>query len=295
MPRLSLFAALLIATVALSTAAPFFRVAHTTHPMAAAAARLAIASLILLPFVWPRLKARLRSTPSDPSQRPFWIAAVVAGLFYALHFGTWVGSLQLTSVAASVTLVTATPLFLALWALFSGIDRPHRQTWIALALSAVGIAIIGGHSIGTSASQLLGDGLALLGAVAMAAYLLVARRLGPNLDVFAFLTVAAAVGAACLYLACLITGVHPFPDSRSDLLFLAGAALIPQVIGHGLLTWALRHITPTAVGITTLGEPVGATLLAWWWLGDTLSAPVLAGCAITLFGVAFAIGRRAPD
>lgn len=283
-----LVAGLALAIGALATAAPFFRQAEPTHPLAAAAFRLALAFLLLSPFLVRRIRR-------ENVSRIFWSRGIAAGAFYALHFGTWVTSLTLTSVASSVTLVTATPVLLATWAVLRGIDIPTGRTFVALGISAVGMLIIGGHDLGLSTDHLLGDALALGGAVAMAGYLLIARGLGEKLDVLAFMAVATGSGAMMLYLACVAAGVDPTPASTQALFFLVLAALIPQLIGHNLLTWALRHTTPTTVGIATVGEPVGATILAWIWLGETVGAAVILGCSLTITGVILAItavGRR---
>ena len=283
--KMRLVAGLSVAVLALSVAAPLFRLAEPTHPLAAAAFRLLVAFVCLTPF----LSGAIRRQETD---RRFWSLGLMAGVFYALHFGLWVTSLTLTSVAASVTLVTATPVLLALWAILSNRDRPTRRTWLALILCAVGMAIIGGHDMGLSADHLLGDALALGGAAAMAGYLLVARRLGRDLNILAFMTVATGSGAVVLYGACLATGVDPRPASTEALVFLLLAALIPQLIGHNLLTWALRHTTPTNVGIATVGEPVGATILAWLWLGEVVGWTTATGCAVVLTGVILAITER---
>ena len=271
-----------LAIIALSTAAPFFRQAAPTHPMAAAALRLAAAFVLLLPFL-------LRAWRAGRTNHRFWVHALAAGGFYALHFGTWVTSLTMTSVAASVTLVTATPLILAVWAVLHKTDVPSRRTWMALAISGLGMVVIGGHDLGISTTHFLGDFLAMAGAFSMAAYLLVARRLGKDLDVLAFMAVATGCGAAVLYAACFAIGVDPAPASHGALIFLLLAALVPQLIGHNLLTWALRHTTPTTVGIATVGEPVGATILAWIWLGESVSPVIIFGGCLTISGVILAI------
>lgn len=282
---LRLTIALALAVLALSTAAPFFRMADPTHPLASAALRLAVAFALLLPFL-------LRTISAGETDHRFWSHAFGAGLFYALHFGTWVTSLTLTSVASSVTLVTATPVLLAIWAAFRKTDRPSRRTWTALAICTIGMTIIGGQDLGVAPEHLIGDALALTGAGAMAAYLLLVRRMGTDLDIFAFMAVATGTGAAVLYAACLTTGIDPAPASQSALVFLLLAALVPQLIGHSLLTWALRHTTPTTVGITTVGEPVGATILAFLFLGESVDSLILVGCSLTIGGVVLAITSR---
>lgn len=278
--------ALLTAVLAISCAAIFFRLASPTHPLASAAIRLGIAAMLLSPFV---VRARRQSRLDARILRH----AVVAGVFYALHFGTWVWSLELTSVAASVTLVTATPLLLAMWGFCTGIDRPDRRLWLALALALAGIVTIGGVDFGTSTAALVGDVLAFTGAAAMAGYMLVVRRLGP-IDVFAFMGIAAAVGAVLLAATGFLAQVPMAPAAPSALFFLALSALIPQIIGHSLLTWSLRWARPTTVGIATLGEPVGAATLAYLVLGETVTATTLIGCVITVSAVAVALRASRP-
>lgn len=280
--------ALGIAATAISFAAIFFRLAAPTHPLVAAGVRLLIAAALLAPLTW---RAWRRGALPPPVLR----GAVVAGLLYGVHFGAWVASLGLTSVAASVTIVTATPLLLAAASLVTGRDRPDRTLWGALALGVAGVAIIGGSHAGEGTGALSGDALAALGAAAMAAYLLLVRGLSHTLEVLPFAGVATASGGAALLLVAAALGIPPLPASLEAAGWLLAAALVPQLVGHTLLTWALRWATPTAVGVSTLGEPVGATLLGWAWLGEAPSPAVAAGCAVTLGGVVWAAraGRAA--
>jgi len=276
------------AIVSISFAAIFFRLASPTHPLVVAGTRLAIASAVL---AVPAFRGwRAGRLPPRVLGR-----GVLCGLLYGLHFGTWVTSLEMTSVASSVTLVTATPLLLALMSFATGRDHPRGRHWLSIALALVGLTLIGWADLSLSTEALLGDGLAFAGAAAMALYLLLARGLGEDLDVLAFSGVATTVGAASLLIAALVAGVPIELASTESLVWIALAALVPQLVGHNLLTWALRHATPTAVGIATVGEPVGATFLAWIWLDEPLGPVVATGCAITLGAVLLSLrARRSP-
>ncbi|MGE0791481.1 MAG: DMT family transporter [Sandaracinaceae bacterium] len=285
-PHARVRAALAIAVIAISFAAIFFREAAPTHPLVIAGARLSIASILLAPFV-------VRAWRRGALPRRTALAAAIAGVLYGVHFGTWVSSLELTSVASSVTLVTATPLLLAVIGLASRTDRPTGRHWLALGLATLGVTLIGWGDLSTSRDALIGDGLALAGAAAMAAYLLIVRRLGEPLDVLAFGGVACAVGALALLVSGALAGV-PLEVARGTLPYIALAALFPQLVGHSLLTWSLRHASPTEVGLATVGEPVGATILAWVILDETPAPIVLVGCAATLAAVVFALTRGAP-
>lgn len=273
---------LIVGCIAIGWAAIFFRLAGDESPLLASSMRLAIAALVLAPFV---VRAA-RAGKVGPRVRR---AALLGGALYALHFGSWVASLQWTSVAASVTLVTATPLLLALIGSMRRRDRPTRREGIAIAITTVGVAIIGAADASTSTDALIGDALALVGAAGMALYLLVARELGEELDAVSFMGMSAGIGAVVLALAwALLLPLAPSSGalpSMNALLWIAMSALVPQLIGHTLLTRALHRATPTVVGLATCSEPVLSTLLAIPILGERPEPIVLLGCAVTLAGV----------
>ena len=282
--------ALGVAIASISFAAIFFRQAAPTHPLVIAGTRLGLASLAL---AWPTWRAwRAGRLPLSVIKR-----AAVGGLLYGVHFGTWVSSLTMTSVASSVTLVTATPLLLALLSTLTGRDHPERRHWISIGLAIVGLSLIGWADLSLSREALIGDGLALSGAVAMALYLLLVRGMGEELDVLAFSGITTAVGAVSLLYAAVALHVPVVFASVESFGWVALAALFPQLVGHNLLSWSLRHATPTAVGIATVGEPVGSTFFAWVWLGERVGPMVAGGCAITLLAVVVSLrrGRRADD
>ncbi|HHH29485.1 MAG TPA: DMT family transporter [Polyangiaceae bacterium] len=278
--------ALVAAVTAISFAAIFFRKAAPTHPLVAAGVRLLVAAVLLAPLV-----ARARRAGRLPTA--VIRSAVLGGFAYAVHFGTWVTSLTMTTVAASVTLVTATPVVLAVVGILRHKDAPERRHWLALVLAAAGLALIGGADLANQ-EALLGDGLALVGALAMAGYMLIARRHERRLDSWAYSGIACAVGSAVLLLMALGLGVPIVFGGWEPLGFVVLAALFPQLVGHGLLTWSLRYARPTVVAFATLAEPAGSTLLAWLWLGERAGALTLLGCVITIAAVAFAVWRPAP-
>ena len=156
-------------------------------------------------------------------------------------------------------------------------------------ITTIGVVIIGAADAAASTGALIGDALALLGAIGMALYLLVARELGEELDAVSFMGMSAAIGAVVLAIAWAV--LLPFVPSASALPplhalgWIAMSALVPQLVGHTLLTRALRRATPTVVGLATCSEPVLSTLLAIPILGERPEPFVLAGCAVTLAGV----------
>ncbi|MCC6620147.1 MAG: DMT family transporter [Deltaproteobacteria bacterium] len=277
--------ALGVAVIAISAAAVLFRLAPHVPPLTAAGDRLLLAGLVLLPFVWRRLG----------TLRPGLVLG--AGLAYAIHFGAWVASLHYTSIAASVTAVTTSPLLLAALGLATGRDPPTRRLLAALALGLAGVLVLALASPADvpGADPGLGLALAVLGAGAIAAYFLLARRAAPTADPFAFSAVATLVGGALLLGAALVVGDPLVPATLEDVLVVVGAAALPQLVGHTLMTWSLRHTTPTAVALATLGEPAGASLLGVVVLHEPLTLVVVLACLCTLAGVALGLtgARRA--
>ncbi len=274
--------ALFIAVLAISFAASFFRKAMPTHPLVMAGLRLTVAAICLAPFT---LRGLRRGSLRGRALR----GGLLAGVLYGVHFGAWVTSLTLTSVAASVTLVTTTPLLLGVVGWLTGRDRPDRRLWLGLAVAASGLALIGGTDLARGADNLAGDGAALLGMAAIAGYFLVGRSLGDRFDLLAFSGLACAVGAAVLLATAAGAGIPIAAASGEAMLWITLSALFPQLVGHNLLTWALRHATPSQVAMAVVGEPVGATLIGWLWLGERVGGVEALGCGLTLVAVAVVV------
>jgi drug/metabolite transporter (DMT)-like permease len=276
-------AALAIGALAIGFAAPFFRAAEPIDPLLASAVRLALAAVLLSPSL-----PRARASGKLSARTLRW--AAIAGVLYAIHFGTWVASLGMTSVAASVTLVTATPLLLAVIGWLAGRDAPTTRLWLGLALAGVGTLLIGGaDASGPREGALTGDVLALVGAVAMAGILLLVRREKALLEAVSFSSVAALSGALVLALVLVLRGAvtsdWPAAPSATSLAWVAATAVISQLVGHTALTWALSHASPTMVALATTTEPVIAALVTFVWMGELPASLVIAGSVVTLAGV----------
>ncbi len=268
-----------IGVVAISFAAIFIRLANAPS-LVVAASRLTIASAILIPMAWSRIKPELKGMrPRDI------LLFFLSGTFLAFHFAVWIASLSYTSVAASVVLVTTNPIFVAL-ASFLFLHEPiGRLQAIGIVLSVAGGIMIGAGETGSSGHALYGDLLALLGALLMTSYLLAGRQLRQRFSLLAYISVVYGVAAILLLGMCLLTGAsfYPYPG-RTYLMFVL-LALVPQLIGHSSFNWALRHVTASFVAVAILGEPVGATLLAYLILGETPISTQWMGGILVLLGI----------
>jgi drug/metabolite transporter (DMT)-like permease len=210
---------------------------------------------------------------------------IASGFFLGLHFATWISSLTYTSVASSVVLVSTTPLFVGLAARFLLKEEVSPQMFVGIAVATLGGAIIGWGDFRVSGRALWGDLLAVLGAIAVAAYFLIGRNLRRRLPLLSCITPTYWTAAVVLSIAMLLSGeaVTGYP-LRTYLVILL-MAIGPQVLGHSSFNWALGYLSPTYVTVSILGEPVGSTALAYWLLNESLSATKLLGGAAILAGI----------
>jgi drug/metabolite transporter (DMT)-like permease len=272
-----------IALLAVSCGAIFARLADAP-PLAIAAWRVGLALIVVMPF------AAAGIVGARTSKRGRALAAG-AGILLAAHFATWIASLEYTTVARSVLFVCTAPIWVALLEFLSGRGAPTRATLLALVLALAGAAVVsgGGHD---GAAALRGDLLALAGGVAMAGYFMLSREAQATLPFLTYLGIAYGVAAATLWLAVLVAHVPASGFDARTWWALAGMAAVSQLIGHSGYNWSLRHLSPLFVAVVSVGEPVLASALAWWILGETLDWRTGAGGVLILAAIAFATRLR---
>jgi drug/metabolite transporter (DMT)-like permease len=284
------YLALAVGVLIVSTAALLIRFAIDAgaHPLAVAAGRLTIAAVVVVPLALLRRGAELARL----RQRD-WAIAAVAGLFLALHFASWIVSLKYTSVASSVALVTTNPIWvgLAAWLILG--EPPSRRTIGGIVLAVAGSALILVSDLlqGVPApgrEPMLGNALALAGAMAISGYFLVGRSLNRRMSLLAY--VAIVYGAAALALNAMAGAAGQGPSTVPGPAWwpIAAMALGPQLAGHTIINASLRHLSATFVALAILGEPIGSAVLAWLFLGETFAPLQLAGFATLLSGIVIA-------
>ncbi|MFA5860155.1 MAG: DMT family transporter [Candidatus Thermoplasmatota archaeon] len=269
--------------LAISSAAILFREANAP-PLPASAFRLLFATLLLVPFALWRSRSELAAFSLKD-----WLGLTMVGLVLAAHFGAWVASLGLTTVAASVVLVTLHPAIVAVastWLFGEGL-APRGYVGIIIALAGGAVITLGDAQRGSA--PLLGDALALVGALAAAAYFLAGRSYRRRLGLLAYVTPVYGVAALALLVgSVLVPAPYGGPlvgyDARQFVLFLLLAG-VPMILGHTVLNWALKYVTAPVIATTILGEPVGASILAFFILREAPGTFTLVGGALVLIGI----------
>lgn len=270
-----------IGLVAMSSASILIKICEAP-PLIIAAYRLTLATLVLIPFTLPRVVREFHLVGRQEI-----LPSLLAGLFLCFHFALWVTSLKYTSVASSVIFVTTNPIFVALASTFFLGERLSAALLLSILVAILGGLIIGWGDFDKGLQNLYGDFLALLGAIMATGYLLLGRRVRQKMDLSAYITLVYGMAAFFLVLLALISGdaFFNYPPKTYLLFFLL--ALVPQLIGHTTMNWALKFFSATLVALLILGEPIGATILAYLILGELLSNHLLWGAPLVLLGIYF--------
>jgi drug/metabolite transporter (DMT)-like permease len=283
---------LAVAVAAVSTSGPLMASAAATVPVLAIAMwRNALSLIVLAPTVALRRRAEIRRLHARELR-----FALVAGVFLALHFATWVPSLDQTSVASATALVATQPVWQAVIARLQG-QHVSRTVWGGIALAVIGAGSLSGADFSVSARALAGDGLAAAAALFAAVYMAAGSEVRRTVSSVTYTTVCYSVAAAVLLLICLVGGVRLSGWPASGWLKLAAVTAGAQLLGHSIFSVVLRTTSPTVVSLVVLLEVPGAGLLAAVWLGQVPRWSVLPGAVLLLAGlvVVAMLGARAEE
>ncbi|WP_199268283.1 DMT family transporter [Halorhabdus sp. CUG00001] len=288
--QISPLTGLSVAIVAVSTSAILVRWSEAPS-IVAAFYRVVLTTSLLAPLAFARHR-----NPFASFQRSHLLGATLAGLALSVHFAAWFESLAWTSVAASVTIVQSQPLLVAVGAALLLDERVTGGTVVGILVAIVGIAImsvpdlLGGAAVG--ADPTYGNGLALLGAVAAAAYVLAGRSIRQRVALLPYVLVVYAVCSIGLLAVVAVQGaaLSGYPP-REWLLFL-GMAVGPGVFGHTVLNWALAHVESSVVSVSLLAEPIGASVLALVLLAEVPDTVTIVGGVVVLTGISLTARAR---
>jgi drug/metabolite transporter (DMT)-like permease len=281
------FALLAVGVVGISLSGPLTALV-AAPALAIAFWRNAAGAVVLAPVLATRERSTLRGLrPRDL------VSSVVAGMFLAAHFASWLPSLSMTSIGASIALVTTTPIWTALAARISGVRLP-AQVWWGLALAVVGAALIAGVDVTVSSRALAGDGLATLGAICAGGYVLAGARARQRLATSAYTVVCYSVCALVVAVAALVVGAPLAGFSARDWWLLAAITVCAQLLGHTVFNLVLSSVGPTVVSLAILLEVPGALIVALVLLHQLPPLLAVPGMAAVVAGVALVVRGSRP-
>ena len=304
-PPLSPQIVLSFGILAVSAASLFIRFAQAEAPsLVVAAFRLTLASLLLTPYIFLTHRAEIKQL-----SRKQILPMLLSGLFLAFHFAAWITSLELTSIASSVVLVTTTPLWVAIIATLFLKEKLTTPLIIGLIVAMIGGVVVGmSESCSLKAGKLqctwgnslfqtqtmLGNFLALVGAWMAAIYLIVGRKVRETVNTMVYVYVVYSAAAVFLLIACLITNQSLTGYAPRFYLWAFLLALIPQIIGHTTYNWALGYLPTTFVSIALLGEPIGTIFLSFLFLKESPTWIEGIGGLLLLAGIYISSRKPAP-
>ena len=295
-PPINPVLALGIGILAASTASLFIRFAQNFAPsIIIATYRIGLATLLISPYVLTKNRAELGSI----SKREVLLAGL-SGVFLAVHFATWIKSLEFTTVASSVVLVSTVPLWVALFSPILLKESITKAVLLGMLVAFVGVVTIavsdicswhpGGITCPSTdeffqGEAFLGDLLALAGAVSAALYVIIGRSLRQRVSLTTYVFVVYGMAGLVLFLLALssVYALFGYPSMAYVWFFLL--ALIPQLLAHSSYNYALGYLPAAIVSITLLGEPIGSTILAYIFLGEIPTMLTAIGAVLILTGI----------
>ena len=286
--RPSPYAGIALAVISVSWASIF--ITWSSSPaITIALYRLGFATIILGVVLAARLLVSGQRPLTDLPRRDLLLMAGI-GAILATHFTLWISSLKVPqeSIAASVVLVTSHPLMVGLLSHFVLKERLNKWMAVGIVVGFSGVVVIALADYGFSGGSVVyADTLAFLGGIMAGFYFLAGRRLRQRIALldYAFVVYAAATAVLFLYAVVLGESLTPVGNTDTELLLFLALAVIPQIGGHTLYNWSLRWVPAPVVSLSLVGEPVGASLLAWVILQQVPAAGVGLGAGLALFGI----------
>lgn len=295
--KLLLMLILPIGILAISSSSILIRFSQSdANSIVIAAYRMLIASIILFPIVLIYNRDEFKKI-----NRRVFFSFMGAGFFLALHFASWISSLEFTSIASSVVLVTTTPIWVAIFSPIILHEKNNPKIWIGISIAILGsIIVANSRSCDISAiykitctgfeniftgENFIGNLLALIGAWMIAGYIIVGRRLRNNFSLPFYAFCVYSIASAFLIFWVIVSGYSFSGLSSQTYLWLILLGIIPQLIGHSSFNWALGHLPASFVSVAFMAEPLGTIILAFFLLKETPLIGEIGGGLLILFGI----------
>lgn len=286
-PVINPYLVVILGVAAVSFGSIFTKAAQAP-PLVIAFYRIGLTVLLLAPVTLATGRHELRAMAwRDVAM------ACLSGFMLALHFATWITSLNYTTIASSTVLVNMHPLFVIAGGYLFYREKVDTRGLVGAALALAGCSIIGISDFHIGGRALYGDILAVLGAIFVAGYMLVGRGLRSRISLLPYIVIVYTVAAVTLLLAVLLFNQPLYPYPPATWLMFCLLALVPTIMGHTVFNWAFRYVQGAVVSVSILGEPVGATILAYLIFSQVPAVLQLTGGLIIVTGLALFIHSTA--
>jgi len=273
------YSVLVVAVISVSWASIFIRLTGAP-PLATAFYRMGLASLFLIPISLYKYLPEIKEIKGK-----LLFFSSLSGIFLALHFVFWITSLYYTTISNSVVLVTTQPIFVALLSHFILKEKVRFIGFSGIILALIGAFIISKGDMAIGKENFIGDVLALLGAIMAALYLFFGRVVRQRLNLVPYIFTVYTISAITIGIIAIFYKTPFYPYPKITFFWFILLALVPQLVGHTLYNWALKHLKAYLVGTSILGEPIGATILAYLFFKEIPFIQTYIGGGMILFGI----------
>ncbi|WP_338788841.1 DMT family transporter [Metabacillus sp. FJAT-53654] len=277
--RIYPYAALLIGVIAVSTSAIFVKLTSAPAPVIAFY-RLFFSTILIAPLFFIKSLGEL-----NEMSKKDWLYSTIAGVLLAFHFILWFESLNFTSVASSVVLVTLQPLFAFIGTYFFFKERISGIAIFSGVIAIVGSVIISWGDFQISGLALFGDVLALAACAMITAYLLLGQGIRKRHSLTLYTFIVYGISSITLLLYCLLLNYPLGPYPMQDWYYFILLAIVPTLLGHSLFNWSLKWVSTNVISVMILLEPVGAIILAYYLLDEKVILPQVIGGSIIMVGI----------
>ncbi|MDX8046317.1 DMT family transporter [Gracilibacillus sp. S3-1-1] len=274
------YMAIIIGVISISTAAVLVKMASDVPSAVTANYRLLFAAVLLLPYILLRRRDELKRLAIRE-----WVLTVLAGISLAIHYIVWFESFQYTSVASSTVIVTLQPIFAFVGTYLFFNERFSAGTVISMLIAIFGSVIIAWGDFQIAGEALYGDFLALIGAVFITIYFLLGQGVRAKISVMSYTFIAYSIGAITIVIYNVATSYPLTGYSSNEWMIFLSLAIIPTILGLNLLNWALKWFSTSVISMGILFEPIGASILAFFIIGETITWAQWLGGTIVIFGL----------
>ena len=277
--RLKIFIVFFIAIIAISYSA--ILVKQTNAPSAIAATyRMLFTVVILLPLFIKKHRSELKLLRK---KEVFY--SILSGVFLAFHFLSWFESLKHTSIASSVVLVSLQPVFAVIEGVTFYKERYSIISLLGMFVAILGSAVIGWGDFKLGGTALYGDFLSMVAAFMVTIYWLFGQTIRRSVSLITYTILVYSSSAVTLLVYDLVFQYSLANYPIHDWMIFLGLAIIPNIFGHTALNWAVKYVNATTISMVTLGEPIGASIFAFYIFSETLTINQWLGGALILGGL----------
>ncbi|ULT56509.1 DMT family transporter [Neobacillus drentensis] len=247
--------------------------------------RMWFASILMLPIVWKKRQEFRKIVKRD------WFFLFFSGLFLAFHFVLWFGSLKLTTVASSTIILALQPIVSLAGGFFLYKERTTLSALMTMGIAIIGAMMIGWGDLALSKGAIMGDILSFLSVISVVGYLLIGQSTVKKVShwLYSFCVFLSAAIVLTIYNLSAGVAVTGYPAKEWGIFLLL--ASVPTV-SHVINNWLLNYVNATTISMSILGEPVGATILAFFLLDENLAGWQIVGGLLVLIGVFFFLTKK---